>query len=487
MARRSPSRLRTLIGIAALLPVLSLVAATNGPLALLTDSSTSTSSGGDTTAHLHLTVVTTSDWTVVRFPGSELLSPNTLRSAGNVEVLPDGVRLTGPAGDYKGVALDLVLESLATSADPVVEITRGNAGATRVRLEALDEDLEVVQLDHGGVVAGDPTNTKRVRVARAQLFGSDATELVRGDDRPLVLAFYYPWFSDYSDARLTDRPADARPTDSQPDVDAMTAEAAANGVDGFIVSWAGQERNGYGFDLAQRAAAANDQLVAGYFEASILRADAGGDPAAQLALARQWMDELLLRARPWYATYLRDRDGLPVVFAYRVDSLSPDVWRTLLDELEADGSPVRIIGDTVDPAYADVQGGLHVYSALGTEQGRTSNALWRANRLRAEATVAGDEWSDIVVGGVAPGYNDTLVRPPGTIEPRGTDGARYDATWRAALAGDPDWVTITSWNEWYEGTSVEPSRKQGALALQQTAEWAASFRAHHLPALGAGG
>jgi len=34
-------------------------------------------------------------------------------------------------------------------------------------------------------------------------------------------------------------------------------------------------------------------------------------------------------------------------------------------------------------------------------------------------------------------------------------GRRYDDTWAAALSGAPDWVVVTSWNEWFEGTSVE--------------------------------
>ena len=34
------------------------------------------------------------------------------------------------------------------------------------------------------------------------------------------------------------------------------------------------------------------------------------------------------------------------------------------------------------------------------------------------------------------------------------------------MAAQPDWVLITSWNEWFEGTSVEPSVEYGDLALQ---------------------
>ena len=38
------------------------------------------------------------------------------------------------------------------------------------------------------------------------------------------------------------------------------------------------------------------------------------------------------------------------------------------------------------------------------------------------------------------------------------NGARYDGMWRGALRARPDLVTITSYNEWHEGTQIEPAR-----------------------------
>ena len=36
--------------------------------------------------------------------------------------------------------------------------------------------------------------------------------------------------------------------------------------------------------------------------------------------------------------------------------------------------------------------------------------------------------------------------------------------WAAAIAARPDWVTITSYNEWGEGTQIEPARAYAGQA-----------------------
>jgi len=37
------------------------------------------------------------------------------------------------------------------------------------------------------------------------------------------------------------------------------------------------------------------------------------------------------------------------------------------------------------------------------------------------------------------------------------DGATYDSMWKMAIQAGADRVTITSYNEWHEGTQIEPA------------------------------
>jgi len=94
---------------------------------------------------------------------------------------------------------------------------------------------------------------------------------------------------------------------------------------------------------------------------------------------------------------------------------------------------------------------------------------------------------------VGPGYDGLRAGEYSLSRPR-LDGLTYDLLWHAAIKARPDEVTITSFNEWGEGTQIEPAAPrhgyesyngswglQGPAAqtayLTRTAYWAARFHA----------
>jgi glycoprotein endo-alpha-1,2-mannosidase len=54
-------------------------------------------------------------------------------------------------------------------------------------------------------------------------------------------------------------------------------------------------------------------------------------------------------------------------------------------------------------------------------------------------------------------------------------GETYRVLWEEAVAAHPDYVLITSWNEWHEGSEIEPSVEYGSLFLDETARFAGPF------------
>jgi hypothetical protein len=68
--------------------------------------------------------------------------------------------------------------------------------------------------------------------------------------------------------------------------------------------------------------------------------------------------------------------------------------------------------------------------------------------------------------GIIPGYdNRNLWRlPPRLITDR-WGGETYRTLWQEAIAAAPDYVLITSWNEWHEGSELEASVEYGSRSL----------------------
>ena len=61
---------------------------------------------------------------------------------------------------------------------------------------------------------------------------------------------------------------------------------------------------------------------------------------------------------------------------------------------------------------------------------------------------------------VGPGYEASRATGDTRVRTRG-DGVTYDQMWRGAVRATADIVTITSYNEWHEGTQIEPARVAG--------------------------
>lgn len=64
----------------------------------------------------------------------------------------------------------------------------------------------------------------------------------------------------------------------------------------------------------------------------------------------------------------------------------------------------------------------------------------------------------LFVPSVGPGYVDTRVRPWNAKTTRERkNGKYYTIAWKTALQTSPSLISITSFNEWHEGTQIEPA------------------------------
>ena len=70
---------------------------------------------------------------------------------------------------------------------------------------------------------------------------------------------------------------------------------------------------------------------------------------------------------------------------------------------------------------------------------------------------------------VVPGYVDSHLGRPRSMEHPRENGQMYDDQWRRALELHPELIIIYSWNEYFERTAIEPTEAWGDQYLQQTA------------------
>jgi hypothetical protein len=148
----------------------------------------------------------------------------------------------------------------------------------------------------------------------------------------------------------------------------------------------------------------------------------------------------------------------------------------MLAELAATGDAIFAVSSVGEatrqaPAYWTYMGPSGM-----DETAYSAEARRRTFRVRIQSILRPSQARRLVVATVWPGYDDSvLLRAVTRVEGR-QSGAFFDSRWRAALRGAPDWVMVTSWNEWWEQTHIAPSELFGSTTLEQTAAWAAEFR-----------
>jgi len=183
--------------------------------------------------------------------------------------------------------------------------------------------------------------------------------------------------------------------------------------------------------------------------------------------------------------------GKPVIFLYAVGEVarrpgktSIQSWKWIITRVEKKtGVDVIWLGDSLNLDYLDVFDGLHSYGPQGYYKEiadivpAMSKSVQTYHLLRSTA-------SKIWASPVFPGYDDRLLKKYGFRSeslyiPR-KDGKTYRKSFGVALSSFPDWITITSFNEWWEHTHVEPSQLYGFTYLNITKEYAAQFKQENM-------
>ncbi|KYK28857.1 MAG: hypothetical protein AYK19_05335 [Theionarchaea archaeon DG-70-1] len=358
------------------------------------------------------------------------------------------------------------------------EIQKGDIKHTTVEIYNYntEEPVSVETFTHGFNIEGDPENRVEFSVNTVDITAGGPLRPLLPSVPKMVWAFYYPWYYKeqwFTSEALTDSPLIGPHDSSDPEVIEMhIKQAKSAGIDGFIVSWWGEdsytdENLKIILDIAQEY----------NFKITIIFESLGGDePRSERELKRMFVS--------FFENYGNDTryyriDGEPVIFVWAVESHPPSVWETIITDLELTGYTAVYVAETGNPDYLDVFDGLHRYATVGIDDlprlyerlsvvCRTYGYLYDKKRVLWAATLC-------------PGYDDRKIPGrAGLYQPR-ENGEYYKSTFEAALTSSPDWILITSFNEWWENTHIEPSTTYGSTYLEMTSDFSSQFKGESTP------
>ena len=261
--------------------------------------------------------------------------------------------------------------------------------------------------------------------------------------KPLSAIFFYPW---YSNVRHDGGYAHWTQGGHQPPFDLASHFYPARGP------YSSSDPRVLRAQMRDIARAGVDQVVSSWW--GIGSAEDARLPAVIRAAKRQRL-QVAVHLEPYLGrtvetigadlVYLRGL-GIRDVYVYRARDFSPQEWWAVTTQ----PTGMRLFAQTNHVGFAARAffAGFYTYDIVVYDGSKFGRLCEQARDLGI-----------LCAPSVGPGYQALATGDP-QVKPR-LDGATYDSMWRAATSAAADIVTITSYNEWGEGTQIEPAGHGG--------------------------
>jgi len=431
-----------------------------------------------------ITFTTTSDWANLSLArGAEVFDACLLNTVGNptrAEVNRTEFMLSQPlqqanAGSTVGMAAGVLFSDMASGNPIDFVISKGHLNSATIELSNYNGSapVPITRVVHSGISSyTDPRNPVTFTVDSALLTANGPLEVRRPATSKMIWAFYYPWYQmgDWTSSYLRDRPATPYASSDREALSRHVEQAKAAGIDGFVVSWWGPgSYTDQNFAQLLDIAAQHGFWLVPYFET--LNQPNAARPEQEI---RQWLEYLIPKYGRHSAYYCLNSKPVVVIWASGAVPLS--TWQRILSELRSKGLDALYLAMGLSDTDAlSVFDGLHDYGVAGVFRLGMSYQ-YVARHVRGYSLVHTDEQPKVFAATLQPGYDDrSLPDREGMYWDR-RNGDSYQYTFEAAMKSDPDWLFITTWNEWWEHTYIEPSEEYGDLYLRLTREFADKWK-----------
>lgn len=296
----------------------------------------------------------------------------------------------------------------------------------------------------------------------------------------LVVAFYYAWYGldQWAPDKVSDIPTVPYESRDRNTIVRHVEQAQVAGIDAFAVAWYGpRTRNNQtetNFRVMLEVASQHDFRATVDFETRSPFFDSQADVVDAL--------RYLINNHAVHPAFLR-HGGKPLIFFWAIQNVftaqgqsAIDAWASIRQQVDPQHDTLWI-ADGTDIEFLRVFDGHHLYNITWNPPVDVSITLgrWGSNVRDYDAQHGTQK---LWVATVMPGYNDLHMegRPSRFAHDR-RNGAYYRETWQAAMDSAPDLIVVTSFNEWLEGTQIEPSLSYDQLYLELTSEFSGIFKA----------
>ena len=425
---------------------------------------------------------TTSDWSILHLSAPEhVLSVRIVEVNGETTFAETDLERLGlgqlsaeaEAGKSVSVVADYAFAPEVLDQSFEFRIEKGNIGNSMVSIFSMAAGTpELIQsFDHAAIVEDGTGRNPGYFSADLDLLKESSpivTTLQGKSHQKMLWAFYYPWYSpnNWSSSWLKDHPLERYASSSREVIATQVEQAQNAGIDGFISSWWGPETD-TDENLAKLLDIAQEKnfKVSIYFETL---AGPNGEPLNE-ANIHNWLAYVIKQYRD-HPAFMKV-DGKPLIVIWASAAVPLETWERVFASLRDEGLDAVYLAMGYSLSSLDVFDGLHDYSVF-TYPDLKQTYLSTAQGIHYYPLLADHDTSKIWVATVQPGFDDTLQPSrQGLVQDR-LNGNFYRANWEAAIQSNPDWIFITTWNEWYEHTHIEPGELYGDQYLKITREYA---------------